>query len=186
LARAAVERAPTSCLAGAEVPMHPAGWVGKPGIPSSLVCIDNARVAMRFPRTSERPRDRRRCHTSAGGKCDTGTRAASVGRLSRPAGALDARQRSPRRGGQEQPRRGARSPGLCRATCWMDRERGARGPSKLCARQRPEQRLSSKGREVVAPKGCSASTEAARRREATRQREAPRRETGGDPRRMSR
>jgi hypothetical protein len=58
------------------------------GATSKLVSIDNARVARKFPRTSERVRDGRRCHTSAGGKCDTGTRAASVGRLSRPAGAL--------------------------------------------------------------------------------------------------
>jgi hypothetical protein len=33
---------------------------------SQLVAQDNARVARRFPHTPERPRDGRRCHTSAG------------------------------------------------------------------------------------------------------------------------
>jgi hypothetical protein len=98
------------------------------GATSKLVSIDNARVARKFPRTSERVRDGRRCHTSAGGKCDTGTRAASVGRLSRPAGALDCspRLQSPsRHRGGTSARRSA-IPAACLGDVCLDVARDAR------------------------------------------------------------
>jgi hypothetical protein len=57
------ERAPTSCLAGAEVHTLWLDGQGDEGVrvPIQLVCIDNARVARRFPHKQERARDGRRC-----------------------------------------------------------------------------------------------------------------------------